>query len=104
MAFQVPKSKASIKQNRFEFVIDGQKYDVPLLRYLQAWQIEAFSKAEGSSFESSLDAVYAVFGEPGTTTGDVIRTLDQEQLNALTDAYLEASKVTPGESDASSPS
>lgn len=38
MVFQVPKSKASFKQNVFEFQIDGNDkvWSIPLVRYLNA--------------------------------------------------------------------
>ncbi len=37
MVFQVPKSKASIKQNRFEFQMPGsdKTYSIPLLKFIR---------------------------------------------------------------------
>lgn len=104
MTFVVPKSKASIKQNRFEFQIDGTKYDVPLLKYLAGDKIEQIAAAESKGGIAAVAAAYGLFGERGTPAGDAVRHLDQEQLEALTSAYMDASGVSVGESSASTDS
>jgi hypothetical protein len=90
MPYEVPKSKAGLKANRFEFKIDGKVYSVPLLKNLP---IDAAIKLG----EGGLANLVAAFGEHEA----VVRTLDEEQLDALTDAWAKASGITLGESSAS---
>lgn len=104
MTFVVPKSKASIKQNQFEYQIGAKKFSVPLLKYLSGEKIEAIAAAEEKGGMAAVAAAYGLFGEPGTPAGDAVRQLDQEQLEALTSAYMGASGVTVGESSASTDS
>lgn len=96
MAYQVPKSKASIKQNRFQFQIPGSTkvHELPLLKYLP---IGIAARLEESS---TLAETLEVFGE----TADIVGTLDSEQLEALMAAWRAESGVTEGESPASSDS
>lgn len=101
MTFTVPKSKASIAQNRFSFQIGAKKYSIPLLRYLSGEKIEVISAAEEKGGMAAVAAAYGLFGESGTPAGDAVRQLDQEQLEALTSAYMDASGVSVGESSAS---
>ena len=113
MPFEVPASKASIKQNIFEFTIPGSKkvYSLPLLQYLnadlatemavispklQAMQetggkdpevIAAVSSWQRKVFESYAPGVYA--------------KLTSDQISALAAAWREASSVSMGESQSS---
>lgn len=91
--YQVPKSKKSIKQNQFEFEIDGKQYTVPLLKYLPVSTIIRF---ESEGFKAVLEA----FG----THADIVGALDQEQFEGLTKAWTEESGIDLGESQASDPS
>lgn len=104
MAYQVPKSKASIKQNRFEFSIDGKTYSVPLLKYLSGNKIEEIAAAEDKGGMASIVVSFSIFGDKGTPAGDAVRTLDQDQLGELNDAYMKASGISVGESEASTDS
>lgn len=104
MTFVVPKSKASIKQNRFDFQIGSKKFSVPLLKYIDGEKVDQMAEAEGKGGIAAIAAAYGLFGDPGTPAGIAVRTLDQEQLEALTNAYMEASGVTVGESSASTDS
>ena len=101
MAFKVPKSKASNKVNQFEFDIDGTPYRVPFLRYITGETVERIAELEAGGGMQSAAAAYAIFGPAGTPVGDAVRTLDREQLDALMDAFVEESKISPGESEAS---
>lgn len=96
MTFAVPASKKSKKQNRFEFEHEGEKYDLPLMKYVSAGAIEAF--------EGGKDMTGLILAADNERTRDAIRSLDGEQMKALMDALMEASGVTVGESGASSDS
>lgn len=98
MVYQVPASKASLKQNRFEFQVPGTKkiYSVPLLKFLKpklAFTIQAASEAE---------AAKALFDEYLPEALDKFE--DAEQLGAFMEAWSEASGVSVGESKASADS
>lgn len=104
VAYEVPKSKASIKQNRFEFVIEGKTFDLPLLKFLSGEKIEEIAAAEEKGGMTAVAATYSLFGEAGTPAGDAVRKLDQDQMEALSSAYMEASGISVGESEASTDS
>ena len=93
MAFSVPASKRSVKQNRFEFTIDGKKFDIPLMKYLPLSAAEAFEN------EEPVRGILAACD--GDAARDAVRQLDGEQLDALLTAWQEASEVKVGESSAS---
>ncbi|WPM94339.1 tail assembly chaperone [Arthrobacter phage Cupello] len=114
MTFEVPASKASIKQNQFEFQVPGErkKRTLPLLRFVpvgmknkMAEAARPIQAAKDAGKEPSredlgrLGALQIAMLEkysPGVTDA-----LDDEQLGALVVAWQEASKVTVGESVAS---
>lgn len=95
MVFEVPKSKASINQNRFEFKFPGsqKKYSVPLLKYIRpalALRFEEMTETE---------AIVAIFEEyfPGQ---DLFAKFESgEQFEAFMEAWQEASGITLGESE-----
>jgi hypothetical protein len=91
MAFVVPKSKKSIKQNKFEFDIDGVTYSVPLIKFLPIGVVEKFGDDGLTGILSAFDGAAA----------KAVRTLDGEQFEALSNAWTEASGVDTGESSAS---
>jgi hypothetical protein len=95
VVYEVPTSKASIKQNRFEFKVPGDKklYSLPLLKYLKPSLVltvedDAPVRAMSVILEEYAPGVYAKFE-------------DGEQVEALFNAYAEASGVDLGESSAS---
>lgn len=92
--FQVPASKRSIKQNRFEFEVDGEQYEVPLLKYLPAAAAEAM--------EAGKSVTALMMATDTDSAKAALRSLDGEQLEALFDAWQEASGIEVGESPASS--
>lgn len=98
MVFQVPASKASVKQNRFEFTFPGSKevHSIPLMKFLKpavALRLNGMSEA---------DAGLLLLND---LLPDVINEFeDTEQLEAFVNAWSEASGVTPGESPASAAS
>lgn len=89
--FEVPKSKASIKQNRFEFRIDGQSHSVPLIKFLPVRIVE---RMDSNGLAGILEAF-----DPATR--EVLRDLASDQFEALSDAWAAASEVDVGESSAS---
>lgn len=101
MTFEVPDSKRSIAQNRFEFKVPGdrKKYSIPKAKYMTAGQIEAMS-TKGT--ELTILDLLALFGPAEDAAAVAVRTLDAEQLKALMTAWQEDSKVGVGESQASS--
>jgi len=96
MAFTVPASKKSIKQNRFEFEVDGEKYDIPYLKFAPVASIEAF--------ENERNVTGFVLMCDSDEAKAAIRSMDGEQLEAFMEAYQKESGVDVGESSASSSS
>lgn len=96
MVFQVPASKASIKQNRFEFELPdepGKVYSVPKLRFIKPELIA------GIETKTKLRAMLDLLNEyhPEIST----RIEDGDQMGALYEAWAEASGISLGESSAS---
>jgi len=96
MTFEVPASKASIEQDVFKFSIPGHKgvFSVRRLKFIPIGQRNKM----GDDSAAILD----FFGAEGTKQGDAVRSLDEEQYEALTDAWQADSDVSLGESEASS--
>lgn len=113
MVYEVPASKASLKQNLFEFKVPGEKKtrSLPLLQYTPlgyrnklgalARPIQAAQKAGKDPAVEDLQALGALQlamleqYSPGLT--DV---MDDEQMGALLKAWQAASTVSMGESPA----
>lgn len=98
MVYTVPKSKASIKQNRFEFKLEGDAtvYSIPLLKFLKpsiALELQAGNQAE---------AMRSLFTE--YMPGVLEKLEDSVQMGDLFQAWQDASGVSLGESSASSSS
>lgn len=96
MSFEVPQSKRSVKQNRFEFTVDGKQYEIPLLKFAPVAAIE--------HFEAERVVTGLVMMCDDEATKDAIRSFDGDQLDAFSNAYQEASGVSVGESGASASS
>ena len=118
MTFEVPAAKASIKQNVFEFTIPGSKkvYSLPLMQYIGAdlaHQMTEFlpkvKEAEengGIVSDPELNAALNAWQHdlferyaPG-----IYGRLSRDQVEALAEAWREASAVSLGESSSSSES
>lgn len=89
MAFSVPPSKKSLKQNRFEFELDGKKHDIPLLKFAPVAAIEAFEA------ERNMTAFILMCDTDGAK--DAFRSMDGDQLEAFMEAYQKESDVEVGE-------
>ena len=96
MAFTVPTSKKSIKQNRFEFEMGGDKFDIPLLKFAPVAAIEAFE------YERNVSAFVLMCDSDEAKAA--IRSMDGAQLEAFMEAYQKESGVDVGEQSASSDS
>lgn len=121
--FQVPASKASIGQNRFEFEFGDKTYSIPKLQYLKPSLMKqlngqdaemlvlglvdeyypaipaepAVEAVEATESTPAVEARPAVAGRPALS--DEFASLDQ--LLALYEAWAEASGLTVGESSGS---
>lgn len=98
MVYEVPRSKASLKQNRFEFKLPGSAkvYSVPLLKFLKpslALQLENASE---------LAAARSLFAEYLPEALEHFE--DGEQLSSFMQEWAAASGISVGESEASTSS
>lgn len=91
--FQVPASKASINQNRFEFELDGKSYSIPKLQYIKP---SLMKRLNGQDAEM---LVLSLVDEYHEGLSDEFDSLDQ--MLALYEAWAEASGLTVGESSGS---
>lgn len=98
MVFQVPESKRSLNQNQFEFQLPGDDtvYRIPKAKYLTSGEVEKLSNSTRVTFSDIL----TLFGKD-EAAATAIRELDTDQLEALMNAYTEASGMSLGESSAS---
>lgn len=92
--FEVPKSKRSIKQNRYQFKLDGKTFDVPKAQYLPLRAAKLFD-------EEKFIAGFLELAEGNKALEDALLGLDGEQLNALMEDWQKESDVSLGESDTS---
>ena len=97
MAYQVPASKRSIKQNQFEFEIEGKAYSLPRFDLIPISVLEKIEEAPMNAVSPYLE----VFGPKTSPLGKAIRSLDKEQLTGLLTAWQEDAGITAGESAAS---
>lgn len=108
MPFSVPESKRSIDQNKFEFDVPdkpGQVFKVPKVKYLPMGAMETLQGQGNVTLSDVLDLfAREEDGPEAVAIRDAVRTLDTEQLQALTEAWQKDSGVQLGESSASSSS
>lgn len=92
-AFIVPPSAAEDPANRFEFVVPGDDtvYSLPLLKFLPVAVVDRAQRAGGD-----IGAVLDAFGDGEARRA--VETLDAAQIEALTEAWGEASGIRLGES------
>jgi hypothetical protein len=93
MAFQVPASKASKGQDRFEFEIDGKTFSVRKAKFVP---IDALVQLETAGLRT-----LEFFGGDNKTQIAAVGSLEREQFAALVLAWREDSEVTAGEAPAS---
>ena len=99
MTYEVPASKRSIKQNQFTFKVPGDRktYSIPKAKYMTIGQVEALATKGG---EVQLTDLLDILGQGDAR--DAVRTLDQEQMMNLLEAWQADSGLSVGESSASS--
>lgn len=98
MVYEVPKSKASLKQNKFEFKFPGNAkvYSVPLLTFIKP----ALALRLGQMSEIQIAAeIFSVYLPDATDQFE-----DATQLEDFMEAWKKASGIDLGESEASASS
>lgn len=93
---RVPRSKASLAQNRYRFLMpepDETVYDVPLLKFLKPSIVLAADELSETAFIKLLFSEYL----PGVFD----RFEDAEQLSDFMAGWSAASGISTGESEAS---
>lgn len=96
MVFQVPAAKKSVKQDKFEFQVDadGPVYTLPAMKFLKPETTAAI--------EGSIAALRNVFEEHAP--GSFAKLENNDQLEALVEAWGAESGTSLGESKASASS
>lgn len=111
---ELPASKASIKQNQFQFKVPGDRktWSIPLMQHIPIGWRERFAAA-AEPIRTATMAGDQVKPEHLMELGEVqvellnkyapgvLDVLDSEQLAALLKAWEAASKISMGESSAS---
>lgn len=98
MVYEVPASKASIKQNRFEFKVGQKTYSLPKMQYLSLNQMALMQTIDESA---SVETIVHAFVSVDSAAGKAIGALDQEQVKGLFAAWQAESNISVGESLAS---
>lgn len=93
MAFQVPASKASKGQDRFEFEIDGKTFSVKKAKFMSITRLVELETDGMQTLE--------FFGGDSAAQKAAVGGLVREQFTALVTAWREDSEVTAGEAPAS---
>lgn len=94
--FEVPAAKKSKGQDRFPFTIPGHegRFSVRKLKFLSVGEREEIAPGGAE--------MVAFFCGSTAKQREAVRSLDEDQFNALVSAWQEDSQVTMGESQASS--
>lgn len=94
--FEVPAAKRSKGQDRFRFAVPGHEgqFAVRKLKFLSVGEREEI--ADGGP------GMIAFFCGSTAKQREAVRSLDEEQFNALVSAWQDDSQVSMGESPASS--
>jgi hypothetical protein len=117
MTFEVPASKASLKQNQFEFKVPGERKarTLPLLKFLPIGlrgKLSEAAKPLAAAQEAGRQPEQADLEKLGGLQLELLEkyspgvsdALDSDQLGSLLVAWQEASGITVGESVALSDS
>ena len=100
MVAEIPKSKASLKQNRFEFKFPGstKTYTVPLLKYIKPALMAELEEL------NTQQSIVRLLGEYYPKESLFEKFEDAEQFEWFMDQWTAASGVSLGESEDSSSS
>lgn len=91
--FKVPESDSKKPENRFEFELNGKTYSVPKFSFATLEAAILFD--QGRYAEGVLESI----DDPEVRA--IVRALNKDQFQALDEAWSEASRVSPGESEGS---
>lgn len=94
MTYEVPASKKSTGQNKFDFKIGSKTFQVVKAKYLTGGQLEDLTSGD-------VTRIFDTFGERGTKVGDAVRGLELEQILDLVNAWVADSGLDSGKSKAS---
>lgn len=113
MSFQVPASKASIKQNQFDFDLPtGEHFTLPKMQYINA-DIQQRMSRIGAALKKVLDDGGKPTPQQSAELQEVQRELleryapglyslvENDQIQSIFEAWNEASSIGLGESSAS---
>jgi hypothetical protein len=113
MVFEVPASRASLKQNIFEFKVPGEKKtrSLPLLKFTPIGyrdKLARYADPIRAAQDAGQDPEVEDLRKLGALQLDMLEryspgitdVMDDEQLAALLKAWQEASRITVGESRA----
>lgn len=101
-AFNVPASAGSKRDNRFTFRHDGKTYSVPKLQYLSGKTAKLLNELQAPMTSAEINRRVLVSECPDCE--DAVYSMADDQMEALADAWIEASTVTVGESQGSNDS
>jgi hypothetical protein len=93
--YEVPKSRASINQNRFDFRFAGdpKKYSIPLLKFIRPSLALTFEHL------TETESIVALFEEYFPGQDMFAKFEDSEQFEGFMNAWKEASGIDVGESE-----
>ena len=100
--FVVPATKATDPENRFEFELDGVQHSCPLVEFIDTEVTQAFASARTMADQQV--AYIRALADHDKDVEAKLRRLNADQLEALVDAYDEASGISAPESEASTDS
>lgn len=100
MPFEIPKSQASIAQNRFEFTFPGskKKYSLPLLKFIRPSLIRDIGQLD------EMDGFSKILTEYYPNEDLFAKFDDADQFEAFIEAWKDESGVSLGESEDSTDS
>lgn len=102
MVFKIPAPAARLKKNQFIFELDGTTESLPKMEFMTPEGEDYLAEIADKSMQSRdyiLGLVEAIDPDLGKRLREA--RLARDQLKAFYDAWLESSKVDPGESSAS---
>lgn len=92
--YEVPESKKSVGQDKFDFKIGKKAHQVTKAKYLTGAQLEDVTSGD-------LSRIFDTFGAKTTAVGQAVRGLEYEQIIDLVNAWMADSELNAGKSSAS---
>lgn len=102
MVYKIAPTGANLKKNRFEFDLGGETLSLPKIEYVPA-EADEFTATPEARELTRREFVLQFAGACDPDVEKKLREagLHRDQVNGFYEAWLAASKVTPGESSAS---